>query len=116
MHDVAGVDNIISLALRQSLGLSFWCARRKTLQAPFLIRDALEACIAVMDDLPLPTLVTLLPFGPSSRCEVGDTIRDARGFGCDLLYRLLAVDEGLTSRQWEEEDAHLEWSRVRTSW
>lgn len=107
MHDISGIDDIVPNRVRQGLRFCFRCAGRKALEAPFWIGNALQTSIAVLDYCLLPALLGSLPSCPCFSSKVDNPIGIA-GWFRGLLGRLLAVDQGLTGRQREEEDAHLE--------
>lgn len=96
----------MSNSVRQGRGLCLGRAGRKALESPFLVRDSLQSSIAVCDQRLLPAFLRCLPLGPGFCGIVDDAVRKAGWFG-GLLRGFLAVDQGLTSRQREEKDAHL---------
>jgi len=78
------------------------------LQAPFLVRDAVEQSVAVDSELLLPALLSFLPLRPCLRCSVEDALRNRllvlRAF--DDLLDAFAVDERSTCRDRQQKEAH----------
>jgi hypothetical protein len=103
VHDITWVDDIKLFALGDLFGLQLGIRRREALQSPFLVWDALQSLVTVVDQCLPPSFFGSLPLRPCLCCfpryTIGDTWLDG-GLFCSLL----TEDQGLSRGKRKEED------------
>ena len=95
------IDDVLSPLVGQN---------RHRLEAPFLIRDALQRLIAIEGDFLLPVawgFLVLLPGGPGLVGLDGDLVENGAVLG-SFLVQLLAVEQRAPRRDGQQEQAHRE--------
>ena len=107
MHDVPRKEHVKLLVIDNLLCIQLLIGRRKALETPFLVGYALQTSVTVRNEFLLPALVCVLPFGPCVSRLLLDACYDGFGSSVGFCDRLLTVDECLSCRDGEEEDAHI---------